>query len=303
MNVMITGASGLLGRACCKAFADLQPVTCAWSRTKAHGLKLDLTDAEAVKSAVNQSNPDLILHTAAERKPDICENQQELTRALNVDATRTLAEAAAHIGGKLIYLSTDYVFDGSNPPYATDAACNPLNFYGQTKRAGEEAVLQASENHIVLRVPILYGEVETLKESAVSLLLNELLTPAPHAVDHWAVRYPTYVGDIAQTLRNWAEPLLNTPQSRGIYHLSGAEAFTKYEMACTMGDVLGLPYNHLSPNPLPPAGAPRPQNSQLDINRLQQETAVEKTPFGDNIQRILKPFIPANTQCAERTPT
>ncbi|MDF7806610.1 SDR family oxidoreductase [Pontiellaceae bacterium B12219] len=291
MNILITGASGLLGRAYRNVFADQQLTTCAWSRATSGDLKLDLTDAAAVNAAIESVQPDLILHTAAERKPDQCENQQEQTQALNVDATRTLAEAAVRTGAKLIYISTDYVFDGQNPPYDIDAPCNPLNFYGQTKRAGETAVLETSENHIVLRVPILYGEVETLDESPVTILLNKLLNPIPSAEDHWAVRFPTYVGDVAQTLRNWSEHLLNDVQSRGIYHMSGAEALTKYEMICAMGEVLNLPHDHLIPNNQPPGGAPRPKNSRLNISRLQQETDVQQTPFRTNIKRILTPFI------------
>lgn len=291
MKMMITGASGLLGRACTTAFADLQPVTCAWSRATDQDLKLDLTDPDAVRAAIREHRPELIIHTAAERKPDLCENQQDATQALNEDASRTLAEAAADALAKLVYLSTDYVFDGTAPPYAVDDACNPLNFYGQTKRAGEEAVLQASDGHVVLRVPILYGEVENVEESPVTMLLNELLNPEPHAVDHWAVRYPTYVGDVAQTLRNLTDQLLHNPETRGIYHMSGAEALTKYDMTFTIGEVLHLDHSHLSPDLQPPAGAPRPRNSQLDISRIQQETHVVQTSFSTNIQRILTQFL------------
>lgn len=285
MKIMITGASGLLGRACRTAFSDLHPVTCAWSRAGADDLKLDLTDISAVRSALDEIKPDLIIHTAAERKPDHCENEQEKTQELNVDATRTLAQTAAEIGSKLIYLSTDYVFDGTQPPYAVDAQTNPLNFYGQTKLAGEKATLEASADHIVLRVPILYGEVETLDESPVTLMLHKLLDPTPVVEDHWAVRYPTYVGDVAQTLRNWLPTLGN---SAGIYHFSGSEALTKFEMLTRMGNNLNLSTDHITPNSEPPSGAPRPQNSQLDISRLKNETAVQQTPFSENIERIFK---------------
>lgn len=291
MKIMITGASGLLGRACSNAFADLDPVTCAWSRAQDHDLKLDLTDADAVKAALNETRPDLILHTAAERKPDICENRQDQTRLLNVTATQTLAEAAAEIGAKLLYISTDYVFDGTRPPYAVDAEPHPLNFYGRTKLAGEQVTLKASADHIVLRVPILYGEVETLEESPVTLMLHKLLDPTPVAEDHWAVRFPTYVGDIAATLRNGLPTLGN---ASGIYHFSGSEALTKFEMLQAMGNVLNLGTDHITPNPDPPAGAPRPKNSQLDISRLAACTALQQTAFGENIGRILSPFLKGN---------
>ncbi len=284
MKILITGASGLLGRACSKALADFNPVTCAWSRAGTNDLKLDLTDAAAVRAALEQTKPDLIIHTAAERKPDSCENQQELTQRLNVEATRTLAEA----GTKLLYISTDYVFDGANPPYSVDDEPNPLNFYGETKLAGERAVLGASSDHIVLRVPILYGEVETLEESPVTLMLNKLLDSAPAQEDDWAVRFPTYVGDIALTLRGW---LPKIPDAAGIYHFSGSEALTKYEMTCAMAEALGLDHRHISPNPNPPPGAPRPQNSRLELSRLAAETELRQTPFRQNIGPILKPFL------------
>lgn len=284
MKLMITGATGLLGRACREALADYEPVCCAWSRASENDLKLDLTDADAVKAAIAEVQPDVIIHTAAERKPDICENQQDLTQSLNVEATQTLAES----GFKMLYISTDYVFDGTNPPYSVDAQPNPLNFYGETKLAGERVVLEASKNHIVLRVPILYGEVEALDESPVTLMVNKLLNPEPVQEDHWAVRFPTYVRDIAATLKNWIPTIEN---ASGIYHFSGSEALTKYEMVCAMGEALGLDHSHISPNPKPPPGAPRPQNSQLDIQRLEHEVSLVQTPFRENIGSILEPFL------------
>ncbi|QBG47191.1 SDR family oxidoreductase [Verrucomicrobia bacterium S94] len=288
MKIMITGASGLLGRACAASFADLNPVTCAWSRASKNNLKLDLTDSKAIRSAMERIKPGLIIHAAAERKPDICETRQDLTLRLNVDATRTIATFAAETGAKMIYISTDYVFDGSHPPYSVDAATNPLNYYGQTKRTGELATHTASADHIVLRVPILYGEVENLKESPVTLMLHKLLDPAPVAEDHWAVRFPTYVGDIAATLRNWLPTL---DKASGIYHFSGKEALTKFEMLKIMGEVLHLSSEHLSANLEPPSGAPRPKNCQLDISRLAACTRLQQTPFRENIGRILKPFL------------
>lgn len=295
MKIMITGASGLLGRACRKAFADLNPTTCAWTRALPGDLKLDLTNAEAIRAAVEKIRPDLIIHTAAERKPDICENQQELTRCLNVEATRVLAESAKQVGAKLVYISTDYVFDGTLPPYEVDAPCNPINFYGQTKRQGEKAVLEASPHHVVLRVPILYGEVETLDESPVTLLVNKILNPSPSTEDHWATRYPTYVGDIAQTLRNWSEKILNQDGNAGIFHFSGSEALSKYEIVCAISEAFKLDHRHIAPNTNPPGGAPRPKDCRLNTQRIQQQTVIQQTSFHESIHQILTPFLSKRT--------
>jgi len=290
MKVCITVASGLLGRACVKAFSDTNLLTCAWSRAKADDLNLDLTDHDTVLKEMKAHRPELIIHTAAERHPDICENDTGKTHALNVEATQSLVEAAQCIGAVLIYISTDYVFDGTHPPYAVDAECHPLNAYGKSKRAGETVVLAASSRNIILRIPILYGEVETLDESAITILMHDLQPKDSKKIDHWAVRYPTYTGDVAQTLRGWTDRLRNDPDSSGIYHMSGNEALTKYDMACAMAETLGLDHSHLSPDPHAPEGAPRPQNCQLDICRLQQETTVQQTPFREVVARVLRPF-------------
>jgi len=288
MNICITGASGLLGRACVRAFSDTDLLTCAWSRAKAGDLKLDLTDHDAVLAAMEKHRPGLIIHTAAERRPDICENNIALTRAINEEATRNLVEAAKNIGAVLVYISTDYVFDGTQPPYSTDAECNPINTYGKSKRAGEKIVLGASSRTVVLRVPILYGAVERLDESGVSLLLHELQTLIPNKINHWAIRCPTFVDDVAQTLRGWADRLLTDSACSGIYHMSGSEPLTRYEMACTMAEELGLDHSHLSPDPAAPCGAPRPKNCQLDLSRLQRETPLIQTPFRKGIVQALR---------------
>lgn len=287
MDICITGASGLLGRACARAFSETNPLTCAWSRAKAGDLKLDLTNHEAVQKAMEKHRPELIIHTAAERRPDLCENDIEQTRAINVEATRSLVKAAENIDAVLVYISTDYVFDGTQPPYAVDAECHPINEYGKSKRAGEEVVLAASSRTVILRVPILYGAVETLGESGISLLLHELQTQVPTKINHWAIRYPTYVEDVAQTLRGWADRLLTDSTCQGIYHMSGSEALTRYEMACTMANALGLDPSHLSPDPAAPVGAPRPYNCQLDLSRLKQKTTLVQTPFREGITQAL----------------
>ena len=287
MNICITGASGLLGRACVRAFSDTNLLTCAWNRAKAGDLKLDLTDHTAVQKAMEKHRPELIIHTAAERRPDICENEAEKTLALNVAATRNLAGIAERIDAVMVYISTDYVFDGTHPPYSVDAQCHPLNTYGKSKRAGEEAVLASASRNVILRVPILYGSVETLEESGISLLVHELQTSIPNKINHWSIRYPTYVEDVAQTLRRWMNRLLTDSECRGIYHMSGSEALTRYEMACAMAETLGLNHSHLSPDPAAPTGAPRPHNCQLDLSRLQQETTLIQTPFREGIAQSL----------------
>ncbi len=170
-RVIVTGASGLLGRAILKQFQEKgqwEALGLAFSRVGPDLQKIDLRNKEEVSSLVASFKPDVIIHAAAERRPDFVEKQEGATAALNVLATSYLAEAAATAKAFMLYISTDYVFDGTKPPYKPNDTPNPLNKYGQSKLDGEKATLEHCPNGGVLRVPVLYGPVEHLHESVVT---------------------------------------------------------------------------------------------------------------------------------------
>jgi dTDP-4-dehydrorhamnose reductase len=142
-----------------------------------------------------------------------------------------------------------------------------------------------------LRLPILYGEVESLAESAVTSLGLLLFQNEGILVDHWATRYPTYVDDVAVNVRRWADKLIENQQTHGIYHFSADEPFTKYEMISVMGQLTGRDYSHVTADSKPPDGAIRPKDAHLDDARLATEVELRKTPFKDVIGNILKPYV------------
>ena len=292
MKIFLTGATGLLGRAFVRQFTDDGPLLAtAFSRATPPIRKLDLRDAAAVRKQITDFGPDLVIHSAAERRPDICENDHAATDALNVEAVKTLAAAARTTGALLLYISTDYVFDGTRPPYAEEAAPHPLNYYGRSKRAGEEAALASGARVCILRVPILYGPVESLAESAVTLIANMLIHPAEQTVDHKAVRYPTHVDDVAGAVRRLADRIQQGESLPDRLHFSGSEAFTKYEMARIIADACGLNSDHLNPDPDPPVGAPRPHNSRLDNTLIESLIHPPRRIFSQAIGDIIKPHI------------
>uniref|UniRef100_A0A8C5PZ58 Methionine adenosyltransferase 2 subunit beta n=1 Tax=Leptobrachium leishanense TaxID=445787 RepID=A0A8C5PZ58_9ANUR len=294
-RALITGATGLLGRAVFKEFKDnnWHVVGCGYSRARPRFERVDLLDAAAVKALVQDFKPHVIVHCAAERRPDIVENQPETATMLNVGASANLAKEAAEIGAFLLYISSDYVFDGRNPPYREDAAPNPLNHYGKTKLEGERAVLRNNEGAAVLRVPVLYGEVEKVEESAVTIMFDKVQFSNKSAnMDHLQQRFPTYVKDVAVVCHQLTEKKLQDPSIKGIYHWSGNEQMTKYEIACAMADAFNLPSSHLRPITDEPVGAtPRPQNPQLSCARLEQLGIGQRTPFRVGIRESLWPFL------------
>ncbi len=292
MRVLLTGASGLLGRAFVRQFEKSSELyATAFSRCAPPLHRLDLRDEAQVKALVRDFRPELIIHSAAERRPDICENDHEATDALNVSAVETLTNCAKEIGATLIYLSTDYVFDGTAPPYGIDARPNPLNYYGKSKLAGEHAALGAGAKVCVLRVPILYGPVENLEESAVTIIARLLEHNEECAVDDWAIRYPTHVDDVATAVRGLADLLEQGNRLPELLHFSGAEAFTKFEMAQIMAKACGRSGDHLRPDRRVTGGAPRPHNCRLDDSLLTGLVEAHKQPFREVIGDLIGPHL------------
>jgi len=293
MRLLITGASGLLGRALWKEFSDnsLFKVTgIAFSRSRPPLVRLDLTDHAKVSEFLRNLNPRFIIHAAAERRPDISEKNPQATDALNVHATENLAKIANELGAWMIFISTDYVFDGIQPPYRPDSPPNPLNYYGKSKLAGEKAVWKTTQDACVLRLPLLYGDVEFIEESAVTMLAELLKINKPVHVDHRAIRYPTLVDDVAIVIRQIIEYKLNDPNFSGTFHWSGDEPFTKYEMAKLIADIFGVRSDHLIADSNPSSGAPRPQNCHLDSSDLEKRGIGKRTPFLEGIKRVLEKY-------------
>uniref|UniRef100_A0A8C4KRM0 Methionine adenosyltransferase 2 subunit beta n=1 Tax=Equus asinus TaxID=9793 RepID=A0A8C4KRM0_EQUAS len=256
-RVLVTGATGLLGRAVYKEFKqnNWHAFGCGYRRARPKFEQVNLLDSDAVHHIVYDFQPHVIVHCAAERRPDVVENQPDAASRLNVDASGNLAKEAAAIGAFLIYISSDYVFDGTNPPYREEDIPSPLNLYGKTKLEGEKAVLENNLGAAVLRIPVLYGEVEKLEESAVTIMFDKVQFSNKSAnMDHWQQRFPTHVKDVATVCRQLAEK----------------------RMLITDSPVLG---------------ALRPRNAQLDCSKLETLGIGQRTPFRIGIKESLWPFL------------
>ncbi|XP_071127491.1 methionine adenosyltransferase 2 subunit beta-like isoform X1 [Mytilus edulis] len=293
-KVLITGASGLLGRAVYKEFVNegsWEVLGLAFSRCTGKLRKCDITKDEEVKTVMKEFNPSVVIHSAAERKPDAVEKKPEATQQLNVSATKVICQNAAAVGAWVLYISTDYVFEGTSPPYKEDAIPNPLNKYGQSKFEGEKVTMEVSQDNSILRVPILYGDIEYLDESAVTTLFQKVTDSSkPCPMSDYERRFPTHCDDIAYVIRQLADKRIVDNSIKGVYHWSGDENMTKYDMALVMAEVFSLPSDHIQPDKKPSPGASRPFNSQLSCQRLKDLGIAKHSQFQSKILNVLKPY-------------
>ncbi|MBC8741970.1 SDR family oxidoreductase [Paraburkholderia sp. UCT31] len=296
-KVAVIGGSGLLGRALNDELArqtGWQTVSTAYSRTSPRMVALDVRDSFAVERFIDRVAPDAVVIAAAERRPDVCERDPALARALNVDAVRMIAGAANRHGAWTLSISTDYVFDGTHPPYRHDSTPAPLNAYGQSKLEGERALTDTAEGGCVLRLPLLYGPIVSWSESAVTSLVPAIAAAAaPGAqaarMDAWAIRYPTFTPDVAFVIRQMLERHARGETVSGIVQWSGDEPMNKYEIAVRLAEALQLDAR-LTPQRTPTDATPRPHNCHLASSRLEVLGIGRRTPFDMAIRLVLAAF-------------
>ena len=293
---MVTGASGVLGRELLNRFrqANWERLGLAFSRARGGLKKVDLRERAEVESVLEDFQPQAVVHAAAERRIDVAENDPDAMEALNVSASRHLAELCSRRGIFLLYVGSSYVFDGRSPPYEPGDATNPVNAYGRSKLNGEREVL-SHLGHAVLRVPILYGPVEFLGENTITKLFSSVLRrDQPAKISDYEPRYPTHVGDIAGICVQLCEKRLaeGVWAGAGVWHWNGSDRLTKYEMARVMANMFDLPSSHLVPLREPSLDAPRPFDCHLDRSATEIALSVtEQTPFKGGIYDVLLPHM------------
>ncbi|CAI6296970.1 unnamed protein product [Periconia digitata] len=291
-TVLVTGASGLLGRQVRLAFEidGWNAIGTALKRINPpEVISLDILEQKQIERVLDDVKPDVVIHCAANRFPDSCSSDPEAAKAINVDASGFLAKATIARGAVLIYISTDYVFPGrkGDAPYAVSSTPDPPNVYGQTKLDGEKAVLRAAQSAgaknkaIVLRVPILYGKCDEPHESAVNVLMSQLWAAQKIEngqkikVDDYALRYPTNTSDVGRVCREIADRYLKASDSAetlpDTLQFSSEDQMTKWQMVQTFADIMGLPLDGMEPskpNEAELEGVQRPYDCHLDTSNL-----------------------------------
>jgi dTDP-4-dehydrorhamnose reductase len=277
MKVLVTGAQGQLGYDVCKRLDAL-----GIENRGIDVADVDLTDHGAVERCFGEYGPDCVVHCAAYTQVDKAESDRDLCFAVNEAATRHIAELCRDRGAKLVYISTDYVFEGAGDvPYEADSPVNPQGVYGESKLAGERAVLETVERFFIVRTSWVFGAhghnfVRTMgrlgrERDSLNVVCDQ-------------VGSPTYTGDLADLLC----AMLPT-EKYGVYHATNEGFCSWAEFAGEIMEDCGL---RCRVNPIPseeyPTPAKRPLNSRLSKDSLDRNGFERLPHWRDGLRRYLE---------------
>ena len=289
MKFLVTGVNGQLGHDCVEELrrrghnvigSDIQ------EQNRDEYLSMDITDRDAVMIAVADIKPEVIIHCAAWTAVDAAEadENRKKVHAINVDGTRNIAEAAKSVDAKMIYISTDYVFDGQGeqPWQPDDRNYAPLNVYGQSKLDGEKAVSTILDRYFIVRIAWVFG---INGKNFIKTMLNVGRTHDTVRVVNDQIGTPTYTYDLARLLVDMAET-----DKYGYYHATNEGGyiswydFTKEIYRQAGMDTIVIP---VTTKEYGISVAARPFNSRLDKSKLVQAGFVPLPDWRDALDRYL----------------
>jgi dTDP-4-dehydrorhamnose reductase len=291
MKIALLGSGGQLGRALEGALACFARVT-AFDRRA-----LDLSDLETLRGAIRAAHPDLVVNAAAYTDVDAAEREEATATRVNAEAVALLGEECRRLRAGLVHYSTDFVFDGrASRPYREDDATAPLGAYGRSKLAGERALLDSAAPAVVLRTAWVYS---LKRKSFVSSILRLARERTELRVVADQTGSPTFAGDLACATALLIYGVRHDPYgaidaARGVYHLAGGGAATRFELAtATIAlDPRESEHRVLRVDPIKtadyPLPAPRPPFAPLDCQKARERFGVSLPHWKDALARALR---------------
>lgn len=284
MNIIGTGLSGLVGSRIVKL---LQPEFQFENLSLETGI--DITKRDVVEEKLSVSPAPWVFHFAAVTDVDACEKERQkgessLTWRVNVDGTQHIVDAAARSGKHVLFLSTDFVFDGNADSYSEESTPDPQSWYARTKYEGEKRVALLGDAGLILRIAFPYQAKRIIRPDFVHRIIGQLRTGERIVAPTDQLFTPTYIDDVARVIRE----LINRDSS-GIYHAVGSQALSAYDASLLIAKTHHLDESKIAPTTWAlyyKGRAARPLRAVLENTKL-KALGLSTIPFREGVRLIV----------------
>ena len=295
MKILITGANGFLGYYLADQLLQKKYTVIATGKGECRlpfrqdgnfiYTTMDFTDPYNVHDVFEKYSPDILIHAGAMSKPDDCEQHQWQAYITNVEGTVTLLLNAEEHKSFFVFVSTDFIFDGEKGMYKEDDDPNPVNFYGKTKLEAEEAVEEYEYGWTIIRTVLVYGKPRVGRSNILTIVKEKLEKGEAYSVVDDQVRTPTYVEDLAAGIIAVVEK-----KATGIYHISGEDILTPYQMAIRAAGYLGLDPSLIKKATAANFSQParRPLKTGFIIDKAKKDLGYQPLSFEEGLKRTFK---------------
>ena len=295
MKILLTGANGMLGSAITEQLSKTNHTLLATGKGDLRHnhlvfnelsdyTSMDIADRITSKKIINSFKPDAIIHSAAITQVDDCELNRDHCYSINTASTIELISIAKEVDAAFHFISTDFVFSGDDGPYVESDQTGPVNYYGETKELAEQYLIQSGLDWSIIRTVLLYGKTDQIKRSNfIYWVRDNLMESKPIKVVNDQIRTPTYIPDLAKGIIAVVEQ-----EAKGIYHISGDEIMTPYEMAIKVARFLKLDEQLITPVDATTFTQPgiRPQRTGFHIKKAMEELGYMPTAFNTALAEI-----------------
>ncbi len=293
-NILLTGVTGLFGTAFLTKAAKNDKITVTGiSRRQNTDKKLmlykfipaDITNEKRIKDIVRNTNPDIILHAASIGNVDYCEAHKREAWKVNVEGTRNILRAAKLTGSKLIFFSTNAVYDGEKPPFDEKAKRHPIDYYGMTKVTSEEDIKKSRIPWVIVRLMTMYGwHQKSQRYNPVTWMIDQLRRNNKINIVSDISNNHLYVGQAVDAVLQ----IIRLQKWNEIYNIAGRDCISRYQLAQEVADIFSLDQTLITPvkSSFFKTIAPRPKNTCFKTTKMETELKITPLSIRKGLQRM-----------------
>lgn len=292
-SVLIIGGSGYLGGSLVRQLSYNNDVFFTYYKNKPRlskttkAYKLDITVKEDVVKLISKLSPKVVIHAAANSDLVFCEENKNKAWDINVIGTKNIAIATKMGNAKLLFLSTDMVFDGLKGDYIENDSPNPVCNYGYTKAEGEKVVIANSKSYVIIRTSVVYGNSSNESKCSVEKLIYSLRNESNINLFYDEYRTPIYVDDLCKVILK----LARFKKTQEIYHVCGSEKLSRYQFGLKIASIFGLNKDKIkkvSSNDIKYNQYKRPQDCFMANSKVKNEFSINFLTVDEGLKTMLK---------------